>query len=129
MIVYSTRAANGGLIDIMELRNRLVRLRGNAVKQVPCAYWYRCVCLAAAAYTRRITRQDIGPDDIRQAVKCLKILGSGFKMITLKERTLVIAWEGNGAHDTSTLSLFLCHCLLTYAHALYPAIRKLYQIH
>ena len=112
MTVYSTRAANGGLIDIMELRNRLVRLRGKAVKQVPCAYWYRCVCFAAAAYTRRNTRQDIGPDDIRQAVKCLKILGSGFKMITLKERTLVIAWEGNGAHDTSTLSLFLCHCLL-----------------
>ena len=53
--------------------------------------------------------QNIGPEDISQAVKCLKILGSGFKLITLKERTLVRKWEYDvhtGTHLYAKLVLF-----------------------
>lgn len=63
-ICLSTRDRNGGLIDMVELKNSLDRMRGrNAV--------------------------EVSDDDIQRSIKTLKTLGSGFEIITFGERKMI----------------------------------------
>lgn len=65
-VCLSTRAENGGLIDVEELRARLERMRGSRAA-------------------------DISTDDIVRAVEKLKVLGNGFRVVSVGPRQMVIS--------------------------------------
>ena len=73
-ICIATRGQNGGLIELQELYNRLVKSRGKY-------------------------KDAISLDDLRQALKNLKVLGSGFQMIKTGQRTLVQSIPSDMGND------------------------------
>lgn len=77
-VCLRTRSANGGLIDIDELRQRLVKMRG------PKA-------------------QEISNDDIERSIKTIKQLGNGFNVISVGKRKIVqsVPCELNNDHTTA----------------------------
>lgn len=63
-ISLTTKQSNGGLIELGELKQKLVQLRGS-------------------------NAQEITDDDIKQSVKSLKILGDGYEILTLGSRVFL----------------------------------------
>jgi len=77
-VCLRTRSSNGGLIDIDELRQRLVKMRG------PKA-------------------QEVSIDDIERSIKTIKQLGNGFNVITVGTKKIVqsVPCELNTDHTTA----------------------------
>lgn len=65
-VCLATRAQNGGLMELAALRSRLERTRGKGA-------------------------QAISEDDVRRAVDKLHVLGSGFDIVTLGSRRMVVS--------------------------------------
>jgi len=77
-VCLRTRSSNGGLIDIDELRQKLIKLRG------PKA-------------------QEVSNDDIERSIKTIKQLGNGFNVIVVGSKKIVqsVPCELNNDHTTA----------------------------
>eukprot|EP00054_Salpingoeca_dolichothecata_P017293 m.103279 g.103279 ORF g.103279 m.103279 type:complete len:245 (-) comp22396_c0_seq1:87-821(-) len=74
----ASRAVNGGLADLSELRNLVLKRRGKSL-------------------------QEISEDDMERAIKKLKILGNGFKVLKVGSRKLVQSVPTELSQDHSTV--------------------------
>jgi len=76
-VCLRTKSRNGGLIEVDELRGYLEKMRGR-------------------------NSQPISNDDLERAAKKLKVLGSGFQLISVGNRTMVqsVPCELNTDHTT-----------------------------
>lgn len=77
-VCLSTRAVNGGLIDMPDLLARLKKMRGSR-------------------------SQAISDDDVLRAIKKLAVLGNGFKVIKVGKRQLVLSVPYEMSTDNSTV--------------------------
>lgn len=77
-VCIATSHRNGGLIDIEELRNRLVASRGKK-------------------------SQDISIDDLLRAIKKLKVLGNGFTVLPIGKSYLVQSIPGELSMDHTSV--------------------------
>ena len=103
-VCLRTRSANGGLIDIEELRQRLAKMRGpkaqeatkfvSSIAPIDC---HRC------AFHLTASQQHINRDDIERAIKTIKQLGNGFSVISVGARKIVqsVPCELNNDHTTA----------------------------
>ncbi len=85
-VCMATSHKTGGLMELGELRRRLIRSRGKSAHH-----------------------QDISLDDLLRAIKRLKVLGGGFNLIRLDSgRYLVQSVPGNAASNYGRLRYFVC---------------------
>jgi len=87
-ICLRTRASNGGLIYVREMRDRLQAIRKQKLSEyATCHTMMHCEALRGASWLTLALRAF--RDDIERAVQTMQVLGSGFKILLVGHEKII----------------------------------------
>ncbi|KAF9938690.1 Vacuolar protein sorting-associated protein SNF8 [Modicella reniformis] len=88
-VCLSTRALNGGLMELSEVKRRVERMRGVRDNGSTTSSSTNNASSKWASITNKDTSMQISEDDVLRSIKTLAPLGSGFQVLQIGDKKMV----------------------------------------